>query len=145
MKREKTNNLLGKYYKGETSLEEEKRLKTQNLPGEMNPAEKDVFEYFQKESSIPEDLEKTIFKHLFEKQKSRETVKIRLYRLFSAAAVILILLTVYTSFRIKNAKMENEFFVMEQALFQISQSIQPEEQEEMLVLWVDNDVEIIIN
>jgi hypothetical protein len=34
---------------------------------------------------------------------------------------------------------------MEQALFQVSKSIQPEEQEEMLVLWVDDNVEIIIN
>ena len=42
-------------------------------------------------------------------------------------------------------QMENDFFVMEQALFQISESIQPDAQEEMLVLWVDDDVEIIIN
>jgi len=34
---------------------------------------------------------------------------------------------------------------MEKALFQVSESIQPDEQEEMLVLWVDDDVEIIIN
>jgi hypothetical protein len=40
--------------------------------------------------------------------------------------------------------MENDFFVMEHALYQISESIQPEEQEEMLVLWVDDNVEIII-
>jgi hypothetical protein len=34
---------------------------------------------------------------------------------------------------------------MEQALSKVSQSIAPAEQEELLVLWVDEDVEIIIN
>jgi hypothetical protein len=41
--------------------------------------------------------------------------------------------------------MENDFFVLEEALFRISESIQPEEQNEMLVLWVDENVEIIVN
>jgi hypothetical protein len=69
-----------------------------------------------------------------------------LYGFISAAAVIVVILSVYLNFRAnEKARIENNFFVMEQALFQVSESIQPAEQEEMLVLWVDNDVEIIIN
>ena len=65
----------------------------------------------------------------------------------SAAAVILILFTFFLDLRNdRRTRMEDDFFVMEQALFQISESLQPpKEQEEMLVLWVDDDVEIIIN
>ena len=47
--------------------------------------------------------------------------------------------------RFKVIRLEKEFYVMEQALSQVSKSIEPQEQEEMIVLWVDNDVEIIIN
>lgn len=69
-----------------------------------------------------------------------------IYRISSAAAVLLIALTVFLSYQAqKNAKMENQFFVMEQALYHVSESIQPEEENEMLVLWVDENVEIIIN
>ena len=69
----------------------------------------------------------------------------RRFRITSAATII-VLLTAFTGYReIKNSKIENELMVIEQALYQVSQSIQPEEQEEMVVLWVDEDVEIIIN
>ena len=71
----------------------------------------------------------------------------KVYSFVSAAAVVLILFTVFLDVKKnKRTQLEDNFFVMEQALFQISESLQPpQEQEEMLVLWVDNDVEIIIN
>lgn len=142
----KQEKLLNKYYKGETSLEEERELKVLFHEGDSNTAEQDIFGYFENESKTPKNLEKDIFAHLETTERNKKTVRIRLLRISSAAAVFLILLTFYLDFRsTKNAKMENDFFMMEQALFQISESIQPEVQEEMLVLWVDDDVEIIIN
>jgi hypothetical protein len=139
-------NLFDKYYKGETSVEEENDFKKLVLSEETDSAEKDIFEYFRLENAVPGNLEETIFSGIENELCRKKTNKIRLYSLSSAAAVILVLLSVYVDFRKEqNAKIENDFFVMEQALFQVSKSIQPEEQEEMLVLWVDDNVEIIIN
>jgi hypothetical protein len=143
MKREE---LLDKYYKGETSPEEEKELKALFADDKIDSAEKDMFGYFQKESFVPNDLETTIYSGLTEKVDKRRKLKIRFFSISSAAAAVIIFISIYLNFQIeKNTKMENNFLVMEKALFQVSESIQPEEQKEMLVLWVDDDVEIIIN
>ena len=143
MKRE---DLLKKYYNGQTSLEEEKKLKEIIFQEENESAEKNVFSYFQKEGTVPEDLEESIISKLEEKQQKGKTIRMRIYSAVSAAAVVLIILTVYLDFRkTRNTELENQFFVMEHALYQVSETIQPDEQEEMIVLWVDNNVEIIVN
>ncbi len=142
----KQEDLLKRYYNGQTTLEEEKKLKEIILQEENQSAEKDVFSYFQKEGSVPDDLEESIFSKLEEKQQKGKTIRIRIYSIISAAAVVLITLSVYLDFRkTRNTELENQFFVMEQALFKVSETIQPEEQEEMIVLWIDNNVEIIVN
>jgi methionine salvage enolase-phosphatase E1 len=138
--------LLDKYYKGETTQEEEKELKAYFQESKNDSAEKDIFGYFQKESFVPGDLEASVFAQLTEHQNKTKIRKIRLYSIISSAAVIAVILSVFLNFQAKEkARIANNFFVMEQALFQVSESIQPVEQEEMLVLWVDDDVEIIIN
>ena len=139
-------NLLNKYYKGETLLEEERELKELFQNDENHTSEQDIFGYFENESNIPVDLEEGIFENIETKNKKRKTIRMRLYSLSSAAAVIILFLSIYLDFRdTQNTQLENDFFVMEQALFQVSESLQPKEQEEMLVLWVDDNVEIIIN
>lgn len=142
----KQEDLLDKYYRGETSSDEEKILKEQFINDENESAEKDMFGYFKDESFVPEDLEASIYRQLTDKQQKSRTLKIRIFRISSIAASILIILSIYLNLQAeKNARIENNFLVMEKALFQVSESIQPAEQEEMLVLWVDDDVEIIIN
>lgn len=142
----KQEKLLRKYYSGESSLEEEKELKSFFAEAETDLTEQDIFGYFKQECTVPEDLEESIFSNIENSSKKKKSFRIRFYGISSAAAVILIFLSVYLDIRnTKNTKMENDFFVMEQALFQVSESIQPDVQEEMLVLWVDDDVEIIIN
>jgi len=138
--------LLDKYYKGETTPEEEQELKAHFQESENDSAEKDIFGYFQKESFVPGDLEAWVYKGLTEKERKNKTLKIRILCISSIAATVLIILSIYLNLHSeKNARIENNFLVMEKALFQVSESIQPDEQEEMLVLWVDDDVEIIIN
>lgn len=138
--------LLDKYYKGETSLEEEECLKSVVLSEKNDISEKDIFQYYKSESSFPKDLENQIFYRIAESDTKKKIYKIKWFSFASAAATVLILLTIYLGFKkMRNAKIENDFFVMEQALLQVSQSIQPDEQEEMFILWVDDDVEIIIN
>jgi len=139
--------LLDKYYKGETTLEEEKELKQILAEEETGISEADIFAFYQNEVSVPEGLEEDLFAGIQEKTKQKKTIRMRFYSAVSAAAMLLIVLTVYLDFRSKERRqLEDDFFVMEQALFQISESLQPQqEQDDMLVLWVDNDVEIIIN
>ncbi len=139
-------NLLGKYYRGETSLDEEKELKKSVLNEEMTSAEQDMFGFFDEQAAVPDNLEESIFAGMQEKQSARKVRRMRWYSIASAAAVVLIVLSVYIDFRSnQRMQMENDFFVMEQALYQVSESLQPDEQKEMMVLWVDNDVEIIVN
>ena len=121
-------------------------MKEQFINDGYESAEKDMFGYFQNESFVPKDLEAAIYKGFTDKQQKSRTLKIRIFRISSIAATILIILSIYLNLQAqRNARIENNFLVMEKALFQISESIQPVEQEEMLVLWVDDDVEIIIN
>ena len=51
------DNLLKKYYKGETSLEEEKQLKELMLQEDILSAEKDIFDFYTEAGKVPDDLE----------------------------------------------------------------------------------------
>jgi hypothetical protein len=143
----KTNDrLLEKYYKGETSLEEEKLLKESYSTAGTPSAENDIFGFYEAEGFVPSDLDESVFNVIKEKQERAKVRRMWVYSFTSAAASVLIVMTVFLGIRNDRIqKMENNFFVMEQALFQVSQSIQPEEEEEMLILWVDENVEIIVN
>ncbi len=142
----KQKDLLDKYYRGETSLEEEKLLKSIFTDSEIDSAEKNMFNYFQNESKVPGNLEESVYVDLSEKIHKPRKLKIILISISSAAAIVFILLNIYFNIQAeKKAEMETSFLALEKALFQVSESIQPEEQQEMMVLWVDNDVEIIIN
>lgn len=146
MKLEMKNKWLDKYYKGETSLFEERELKKSILTEKDDTVDKDVFGYFEAAGTVPDDLEEQLFNKVEKKINRKKSIRLGLYSIVSAAAVIIFLLGIYLDFKeTRQEKIENEFFVMEQALFQVSESIQPEEQEDMFVLWVDDDVEIIIN
>lgn len=139
--------LLEKYFKGETTLEEEKELRKGFDKNNTPEAEQEMFSFFENEGQVPEGLEENLMAGLEKQLKpAGRANRMHWYSIASAAAVILLILSVYIDIRHQqNVKMENEFFVMEHALFQVSQSLQPEEQKEMMVLWVDKDVEIIIN
>lgn len=140
------DSLLDKYYRGETSLEEEKELKNSILSDDFDLSEKDIFGFYSKTGNVPDDLEESLMNGLTENLEKKKVKRMWIYRISSAAAVLLIALTVSLNYRAqKNAEMESQFLVMEQALFQVSESIQPEEENEILVLWVDENVEIIIN
>lgn len=140
------DNLLDKYYRGETSLEEEKELKNNILSEKFDSSDKDIFGFYDKAGDVPDDLEDSLMSSLVDHQNKNKVRKMWIYRISSAAAVLLVAITVFLGYRAqRNAKLESQFFVMEQALYQVSESIQPDEENEMLVLWVDENVEIIIN
>ena len=137
--------LLNKYFSGETSAEEEAELREEVLADE-DSAEKDMMEYFSLMAKVPENLKEQIFASVMQTQTKGRTLKMLIYKIAAVAAVLAVVISVYFGFRsAENKRLEKEFYVMEQALSQVSKSIEPQEQEEMIVLWVDNDVEIIIN
>lgn len=138
--------LLNKYYKGETSLDEERQLKHSSADSGFSEAEQDMFAFFENESAIPDDLEASMLAGISKANSKSKVRKMRWYSIASAAAVVAVVVSVFLNVRNEQrSKMEDNFFVMEQALFQVSQSIQPQEEEQMLVLWVDENTGIIIN
>lgn len=138
--------LLDKYYKGETSLDEERQLKHSSGDSSFSEAEQDMFAFFENESAIPDDLESSMLAGISKASSKSKIRKMRWYSIASAAAVVAVVVSVFLNVRNEQrSKMEDNFFVMEQALFQVSQSIQPQEEEQMLVLWVDENTGIIIN
>lgn len=140
------DNLLEKYYRGETTEEEEKELKTKILSSGLDSVENDIFGYFRHEAGVPDNLEESIFENIRIKERKNKKRRVWIYSITSAAASVLVILSIFLGIQDdKNQKLENEFFVLEEALFRISESIQPEKQNEMLVLWVDENVEIIVN
>jgi hypothetical protein len=146
MNKEQTNNLLHRYYKGETTLDEEEALKEDILLFDTLSPENDAFGFYESEGKVPVNIEDDILKTIVTKEKRKKNNIRRLFSLTSAAAVVIIVLGIYLDNRDnKYNKYENQFYVMEQAMFQVSETIQPHDQDDMLVLWVDDDVEIIIN
>ncbi len=138
--------LLKKYYKGETETEEEKLLRESIAEENEDSTEKEMFSYFSAMAKVPENLENDLFEAVTETQIKRKTLRMQIYRIVSVAAVFAVVVSVFLGIRsAENKKTEREFAMMEKALFQVSESIQPQEQEEMIVLWVDDEVEIIIN
>lgn len=138
--------LLENYYKAETTAEEETMLRKIILDEEGSSPEKDLFGWYNHSGAVPDDLEEQLFRGIKESERKSAGKKLILYRLTSVAAIVLLLLGLFFGLRAqKFRKMENDFFVMEQALYQVSDVIQPEEENEMLILWVDDNVEIIIN
>ena len=138
--------LLKKYYKGETETEEEKLLRESIAEENEDSAEKEMFSYFITMAKVPENLENDLFETVTKTQIKRKTLRMQIYRIVSVAAVFAVVVSVFLGIRsAENKKTEREFAMMEKALFQVSESIQPQEQEEMIVLWVDDEVEIIIN
>ena len=141
----KSDNLLKKYYSGDTSLEEEKQIKKEFLESSSSLPEKDIFTYYEGQGSIPDGLEEQMVKAIYSKETKRYAIKRNLLKL-SSAAVVLVVLSIFLNVRSqKKQHMEDQFFEMERAMFQISESLQPEMPDEMVVLWVDDNVEIIIN
>ena len=108
--------LLEKYYKGETSDQEEKYLKRyfveHDVPDELNE-EKEIFLYYSEESDIPDasgDFEMRIIRAVQNQETGQPDRKsgFRLFTLISAAAGVLLLIGSYFIFM--NRSFEKDTF-----------------------------------
>lgn len=110
MNKKELNRLLEKYYKGESTVEEEEMLRRfftgTNIP-EGYEAEKDIFSYYNEEIAVPEpsyDFEARILKRIDESEDSSRKAPMRrlLIPSLSAAAGILLLAGSYFFFIHRN-------------------------------------------
>ena len=142
---DKPKKFLDKYYNGDTSLEEEAFLKKELAGKKSIIAENDMFNYFLNEGVVPDNLEAEIGRAILQKDSGRKKLR-KIYGYGSIAATAVIILTIgLIANKQKQQKMEEQFNMMEQAMYKMSQSVRPDEHEDMLVLWVDDNVEIILN
>jgi hypothetical protein len=98
--------LLDKYYRGETSDDEEKELRAYFREGNIAPeleADRDIFEFYSGKGAIPapsENFENAIISAIdrSEEENPRRHVRRMLYTVTSSAAAILLLLASYFLF-----------------------------------------------
>ncbi len=106
MKREELKRLLEKYYDGQTSAEEEERLKKYFSGKDILPgfeAEKEIFSHYKMSENIPVpsvDFEDRILKGIADLDKKQRTLSLkkRYITIISAAATILLLVGTYFIF-----------------------------------------------
>lgn len=136
--------LLDKYYNGETNLEEEKTIREEVSEMTESDSVRDVFAYYDSAERVPEEVLEEIFESLEKKGKKRRMP----YWVYSATAAAASLIFFLMAWSIHQNKInrEQQFALMEEALVSVAEGLQPaDEEQEMLVLWVDENVEIIIN
>ena len=125
--KEELAGLLEKYYRGETSLEEEKLLKEALLSEEEHFPEKDFFSFCAAEAEIPADLHDHIFDSV-DLEAGRRKTRFRIYSLTSVAASMALIVSLYSGYR-SGQKNEFDFRMIEQALYNVSETLQPEPEE----------------
>ena len=136
--------LLDKYYKGETNLEEEKTIREEVSEMTESDSVRDVFAYYDSVEKVPEEVLEEIFESVEKKGKKRHLPS-WIYSATAAAASLIFFMMAWGIHQNKISR-EQQFALMEQALASVAEGLQPaDEEQEMLVLWVDENVEIIIN
>ena len=149
MKREKINKLLEDYYSGNTSLEEEATLREAvvNDPDHLHE-ERGLFDYYKNEASVPDNLENQLFIGIQEHENKMKILKTRWLKYSSIAAVVCFFASVFWfsngNQNKKGLTDEQQFAIMEQALMQVSFGVQPPDDQELLVLFQDGNLEIVV-
>lgn len=149
MKKEQLQELLEKYYKGETNLQEDEILRIEVQKNKEFSDESDVFAFFENEAFVPGNLEDVIFEQIGVRISKRKKTRTRIIQFTSVAASIIIFFSLFLMKTGNTPKTElsqdEQFLVLEQALTQVSYSLQPSEDEDLLVVFQDNNFEIVMN
>ena len=147
MNKEQADKLLEKYYKGETELDEEALLKDFITAEEEAFADEQlIFDYYKEEAKMPEGMEDQLLKGVMKQQKPNKTIKLHWMRYASVAAVLLLGVVFWFSGHQKHQQMlaaDEQFALMERALMEVSIGVQPPENDEVVVLFKDENLEII--
>lgn len=149
MKQEEINKLLEKYYSGETNLEEESQLKdaVEDTPDEFRD-EQLAFGFYQQESTVPDGLEEQLFEGILEHEQKSRFLRSRWLKYSSVAAAVIVASIFWFSHQSPDQTKltkDEQFAIMEQALMQVSNGLQPQDDKDMLVLYQDDQLEIVAN
>ena len=150
MKRKNINPLLDKYYQGETSLEEEALLKEEIRQGEdIHSEEKDIFEYFEHQAYVPKNVEDQIFEKIQNRNSQPKIIRMAWFRYTSIAAAVCLFASIFwftmNNQNVEELSEEQQFAILEQALFNVSNSVQPPPDDDLLVLFQDENLEIVMD
>lgn len=146
---ESTEQLMERYFRGETSLEEE-QLISRLLNEETGlREEQDMFAYFANEAQVPDNLEETLFAGIQQHEQKRRNLGGRRIAMWSAVAAVLVLFfSVFSLQKTENSGLslseEAQFALLEQALGQVSYSLQPSEDDDLVVVFQDKNIEMIM-
>ncbi|HKJ41540.1 MAG TPA: hypothetical protein VKA27_05565 [Sunxiuqinia sp.] len=150
MKQEEINKLLEKYYSGETNLEEEAKLKeaVESNPDDCRD-EQLAFGFYQQENTVPEGLEDQLFKGIQDQEHRTRFLRNRWLKYSSAVAAVALAVSIFwfshqSPNQVKLTK-DEQFAIMEKALMQVSNGLQPQDDKDMLVLYQDDQLEIVAN
>ena len=149
MNKEQLQELLEKYYKGETNLQEDNILRIEVQKNKEFSDESDVFAFFENEAFVPGNLEDVIFEQIEVRISKRKKTRTRIIQFTSVAASIIIFFSLFLM-KTEDApktqlSQDEQFLVLEQALTQVSYSLQPSDDEDLLVVFQDNNFEIVMN
>lgn len=141
--------LIDLYYQGSTSLEEERYLKTHKCEEYNNLNERILFAYFKHNSKVPDDLEELLFSGIQQREQDKKRLRSKRIALWSTAAAVLVLFfSVFSLQKTENTGLplseEEQFALLEQALGQVSYSLQPSEDDDLVVVFQDDDIEMIM-
>ena len=87
--RDRQQEIIERYYKGETTLEEERRLKAAFRKGEYS--DEPVLSFQEKETAVPEDLMERIRTGIH--RKARYRMRQRILAISSVAALLILILS----------------------------------------------------
>lgn len=151
MKREckSIDDLINLYFQGDTTLEEEKYLKINNCEENINLSERMLFAYFEHNSSVPDDLEDLLFLGIQQREQAKKRLRGNRIAFWSTAAAALVLFfAVFSLQKTENRGLslseEEQFALLEQALGQVSYSLQSPEDDALIVVFQDDDIELIM-
>lgn len=149
MNKEQIEQLLEKYYKAETTIEEEALLKEQMNDFEDFSEENEVFDFYKEEAFVPEGLEDKILENISEKEDRRKIRRVRFMQITSVAAVLALFFSIFVLKPKAPAKQElsvdKQFLMLELALSEVSNSLQPAESDDVVVVFQDENVELVMN